>query len=347
MNPLCGAVIGCGFFAQNHLSAWQDLAAQGAPVAIAMLCDLDPSKARAAAARHHIAEHTHRVEDVMARADIDFVDIVTHVSSHEALVLQAALHGKHVICQKPFAPDLRAARRMMRACEAAGVSLTVHENFRFQPALRALAAQAPRLGRLHFGRVSFRSGHDVYAAQPYLARDARFIMSDVGVHTFDLARWLVGEVSQVACHTQRVNPSIQGEDVATALLGMASGATVVVDMSYASRLDPDPFPQALVWLEGQHGSAVLDSGFRLGLTLHGRTQWSEPFKAWPAWGRPPFHAVQASVLDFQRHWLEAQHGARPAETCAADNIETLRLTEAAYTAAAHGTVIRMDGFDPA
>jgi predicted dehydrogenase len=212
--------------------------------------------------------------------------------------------------------------------------------------LRALAEAAQSLGHLHYARVSFRSGHDVFAAQPYLARDERFIISDVGVHTLDLARWLMGEMATVACHTSRVNPAIRGEDVATVLLGTRHDATVVVDMSYACHGEHELFPQTLVWLEGERGSAALTADYALTVTVDRHTQRSTPFTSWPAWATPPFHAVQASVLAWQRHWLQSQQLGIAAETAAADNIETLRLTEACYAAAAKLSAVDMDESEP-
>ena len=58
---LRGALIGCGFFAENHLNAWRDLGA-----AIVAVCDLDPVKAQAAAVRHDIARHYSDADEMLA-----------------------------------------------------------------------------------------------------------------------------------------------------------------------------------------------------------------------------------------------------------------------------------------
>ena len=101
--------------------------------------------------------------------------------------------------------------------------------------------------------MSFRSGFDVYAAQPYLATDERFIIQDLGIHILDVARFLFGDVATLAATTQRVNPRIRGEDVATMLLAHESGVTSVVDCSYASRLPRENFPETLLEIEGDRG----------------------------------------------------------------------------------------------
>ena len=116
---------------------------------------------------------------------------------------------------------------MVAACEAAGVRFMVHENFRWQTPMRALKAAAAEIGKLFFARITWRSAEDVYKNQPYLATDSRFIVYDLGVHLLDLARFYLGEAEALHCLTQRVNPRIRAEDVATILLRMAGGAACV------------------------------------------------------------------------------------------------------------------------
>ena len=222
-KPLNGAVIGCGFFAQNQLHAWADL--PGAQ--IVALCDRDAARLAETAARFGIARTYTDAGAMLAAERLDFVDIATTVGSHRALVELAAAAGLHVICQKPFAANLADARTMVTAVQAAGKTLMVHENFRWQSAVRRVIeiVRSGALGEAYFGRVSFRSGFDVFAGQPYLAEGARFIVEDLGIHTLDIARALFGDVTRMAATMRRINPAIKGEDVATMLLTHAGGAT--------------------------------------------------------------------------------------------------------------------------
>ena len=86
---------------------------------------------------------------------------------------------------------------MVEACRNAGVPLMVHENFRFQSPLLEVRRilQAGTLGELTWGRINWRTGYDIYAGQPYLAAEERFILLDIGVHVLDLARVLWGRPS--------------------------------------------------------------------------------------------------------------------------------------------------------
>lgn len=333
---LRGAVIGCGFFAEFHVSAWDEI--EG--VELVAACDLDLSRARTMASRHDIAGAYADAAEMLASEEVDFVDVVTRPDSHRPLVELAAEHGLHVICQKPLAPSLDDARAAVEAC--ANVTFMVHENFRWQHPMRALKQAAAEIGEMFFGRIHFRSAFDVYANQPYLARDERFIVYDLGVHLLDLARFFFGEIETLYCVTQRVNPAIRAEDVATMLLRARSGATVVVDLSYASKLDEETFPQTLVHLEGTEGTAVLSAGYDLAVTTpEGTTHRAVPPPA-HAWSLPPSEAVHDSILNIQRHWVNCLREGRQPETSGRDNLRTLALVFGAYASASTRKPVQID-----
>ena len=224
---LRGALIGCGFFAQNHLHAWRDIGG----VRLVAVCDNDLQKARKASADFGVLQAYGEAVELFERERLDFVDIVTTMPSHRALVELAARHRVPVIVQKPFAPTWGDCLAMVQACREAGVPLMVHENFRFQAPMLAVqrVLRSGAIGTPTFGRISFRTGYDIYAGQPYLANEGRFILLDLGVHVLDLARVFLGEVETVQCQTQSVRPGLRGEDMATVLLRHANGATSVVD----------------------------------------------------------------------------------------------------------------------
>jgi predicted dehydrogenase len=329
---LRGAIIGCGFFARNHIHAWREL--EGVEMVAA--CDLDARRARQFAGSHGIPATYTDPARMLAEQRVDFVDIVTQPHTHRELVEAAAGAGVHVICQKPLAPSLKDARAMVEVCRAAGVRFMVHENFRWQTPMRALREAAREIGPLFHAQISFRSGWDVYAAQPYLATDKRFILYDLGVHLLDLARFFAGEAVRLHCEAQRVNPRIRGEDAATVLLRMDGGAVCVVEMSYATRPERELFPQTLVRLEGADGTAELGPDYQLAVTTARGTERQSVAPDRYAWSAPPAEAIQQSVVAIQRHWLECLREGREPETSGADNLRTLELVFGAYRSAERG-----------
>jgi predicted dehydrogenase len=338
MSTLRVGVVGLGFFAQNHLEAWRVIDG----VELTAVCDRDETKVAAAQERFGIAKG---FIDADAMLDaVDALDIATTAPSHRALVEQAARAGKAVICQKPMAETLDDARAMVDACRRAGVSFTVHENFRFQRPMREIAQllREGAIGEPFFARISFRTPYDVYANQPYLATDERFIILDLGIHLLDLARCFMGEARDVSCWTNRVNTNILGEDVATMILDHGTGRTSIVDCSYATQRVPDPWPQTLVTIEGQSGTIELAQDFRLHVTRDGKTVTRfVPPHPWP-WSRPPLDAIQDSVVVFQRHWLTCQRSGAAAETSGDDNLRVVELVHAAYADAERRRSLKVD-----
>lgn len=332
MGMLRGGLVGCGYFAHNHLHAWREV--EGAE--IVAVCDIDSERVKGCAADFNIASVYTDLGSMLEGAALDFVDIVTQPASHRALVEQVAAHGTAIICQKPMAPSLEEGRAMVAACEQAGVPFMVHENFRWQTPMRAVKEAAAGVGSLFFAQVSFRSAFDVYTNQPYLATDPRFIIYDLGVHALDLARFFMGDVLSIDCHAQRVNQSISAEDVATMLLRMESGCSCVVDISYASKLEHELFPQTLIRLEGRDGSVVLAADYELTIVRGSEVEKRRVPPLERTWSSAPGVAIQDSVMAIQQHWSDCLRAKEAPETAGADNLKTLELVFGAYESAARG-----------
>ena len=326
-----GAVIGCGFFAQNHLKAWGDI--EG--VTLAAVCDLDPAKAEAAAKLTGAKAYTD-VDAMLATEKLDFIDIATTMETHEALVAKAASVKAHVICQKPFAPDIAGVRRILDTAEAAGIRIMVHENFRYQTPLIELKQAMAAIGEPFFAHIAWRTGYDVVAGQPYLAKVERFIILDLGIHVLDVARFLMGDVADIYARTQKTMPGAKGESQATMSLGHTSGAVSAVTCSYTNRIDPDPFPETLIEVEGSAGTLRLRRGFQLELHNDGKVEVCEVAPSEPSWADPRWAMVQESVLNTQQHFIDCLVSGDDFQTSGRDNLKTFALVEAAYASAASG-----------
>lgn len=334
-----GALIGCGFFARNHMHAW----AQIADVDIIAVCDIDQSRAEQLAQDFNVTSAFTNAAQMLDEAPLDFVDIATTAPSHRHLVELAAAKGIAVICQKPLAETMAEATSMVAACASAGVPLMVHENFRWQLPLVAMREQVElgRIGLPHFARFSFRHGYNNYRNQPYLAQTERFALLDVGLHLFDLARLFMGEVAYLSCHTQKLNPIVRGEDAFTAFLQHKSGGTSICDCSFQSVRQPEPFPQTFAEIEGKDGTLVLGPDYSLALhDAEGRHDIACAPDV-PDWGARPWHGVQDSVIKFQSHAADVLHGRASPQPSGADNLHTLALSLAAYDAAARKQTIEM------
>lgn len=332
-----GVLIGCGFFARNHMAAWADIP----QVEIVAVCDRDAAKARAYAQEFGIPRWGVEAESLLAEVRPDFVDIATTVASHRPLVEVAARHARLVICQKPFAETMEDARAMVAACAATGAMLAVHENFRWQRPIREVKAllDAGTIGIPRWLRLSFRHGYDIYANQPYLAEVRDLALTDIGLHLFDMVRHLMGDVERLSCEVQRRNPLVAGYDAFQTLLRHKSGAVSSVECSFHSHLSPDPFPQSLLVVEGDEGTIEVVEGFRLRLHRGDAVEERRVEPDCPDWGARPWHLIQDSVLEFQRQAVAALGGRGTVEPSGAHNLGTLAMVLAAIRAADEGIVV--------
>ena len=110
MSDFRGVLIGCGFFARNHMHGWA--AARGAR--IVAVCDRDPARAEAFA-RDFGAEPYGDAAAALAAVRPDFVDVATTVETHRPLVELALGAGALTVCQKPFAPTWADGLAMVAA----------------------------------------------------------------------------------------------------------------------------------------------------------------------------------------------------------------------------------------
>lgn len=331
---------GAGYWARPQLAGWRELDG----VECVAVYNRTRSRAEALAREFGIPVVHDSVEAMLDGESPDFLDIVTSVETHAPLVFQAAARGLPVICQKPLAVSLREAEEMLARCHAAGVPLLVNENWRWQTPLRRLheVLQSGTIGRVFRARVDYCNSYPVFDNQPFLRDLEQFILTDVGTHLLDAARFLFGEAVALTCRTHRVSPGIRGEDVATVLLDMASGATVTCNLSYASRLEHDRFPETMALVEGDRGAAELGPDYWLRVTTAEGTHARRcPPPHYP-WVDPRLAVVQASIVDCQRDLLNALRSGAPAATRAEDNLQTLRLVFGAYESAASGHLIRLE-----
>lgn len=337
MGRVKGALIGCGFFAVNQMHGWEDLP----DVEIVAICDRDPERLQLVGDQFAISRRYPSAEAMFADGGFDFVDIATTVGSHRALVELAASYKVPAICQKPFALTLEDAKAMVKVAEKAGIALMIHENFRWQTPILAVkeVLASGAIGVLFWGRISFRSGFDVFSGQPYLAKGKRFIIEDLGIHSLDIARFLFGDASRMTARTARINPAIAGEDVATMLLDHDNGITSIVDVSYATKLPEEPFPETFIEIDGSKGTLRLAKDYRL--TVHSANGTKESVVA-PnllPWASRPWHNIQESVALIQKHWIEQLASGQQPGTSGRDNLKTFALVEAAYLSAARGETV--------
>jgi predicted dehydrogenase len=202
------AMIGYDFMGRAHSNAWRQVGRfmQDVPFEPVMkvVAGRTEAKVKEAAERLGWEEYATRWEDVIARKDIDIIDICTPGDSHLPIAIAAAEAKKHILCEKPLANTLADAEKMWNAATKAGVIHMVCHNYRRCPAV-ALAKQlidAGKIGKIYHYRGTYLQDWIVDPAFPRVwrlvkSRAGSGSLGDILSHTMDLSRYLVGEPVEV------------------------------------------------------------------------------------------------------------------------------------------------------
>ncbi|MCY0899838.1 MAG: Gfo/Idh/MocA family oxidoreductase [Firmicutes bacterium] len=201
------ALIGHRFMGKVHSHAYQmvnQLMQPPLEIELGVLCGRDASDVAAHAQAWGWREWSTDWPAVVARPDIDAVDIATPSDMHPAIAIEALRHGKHVFCEKPLANSVKAAEAMVQAARQARTVAMVGFNYRRAPALQ-LAHQLIESGEI--GRVFEVRGLYLqdWAVDPNVPLTWRFreevagsgALGDLLTHVIDLTHFLVGDFQDV------------------------------------------------------------------------------------------------------------------------------------------------------
>jgi len=199
-------MVGYAFMGRAHSQAWQAVSRAFEPPLqprLAAICGRDAEATRAAAGRLGWAAAETDWRALIARDDVQLVDIVAPGRLHAPIAIAALQAGKHVLCEKPLANTLAEAEAMAAAAAAAfprGARAMVGFNYRRVPALalaRRLVEQG-RLGTLRHVRAVYLQDWLVDPDSPLTWRlqveqAGSGALGDLGSHVVDLARFLTGD----------------------------------------------------------------------------------------------------------------------------------------------------------
>ena len=256
MKTLRVAMIGYGFMGAAHSQGWRtaprvfDLPAEPE---MAVVVGRNAEAVAAAASKWGWAESATDWRDVIARDDIDVVDIVTPGDSHAEIAIAALEAGKHVLCEKPLANTVAEAEAMAEAAERAaarGIQAMVGFTYRRVPAvtfLRNLIAEGA-VGTINQVRASYRQDWLVDPEMPLAWRLQKEhagsgALGDIGAHAIDLAQFVTGlnleKVSGVIDTIVKERPLLKGSTSGTGpsdtglsgAAGVGSGQVTVDDIA--------------------------------------------------------------------------------------------------------------------
>ncbi|MFK7992665.1 MAG: Gfo/Idh/MocA family protein [Granulosicoccus sp.] len=326
------ACVGGGFFSQFHFDAWQRIP----ETSLCGVCDID--HARAAATGHPAYTDLGRM---LTEISPDILDVITPPATHVEIIEQAIDLGVRVIiCQKAFCRNLAEAVSVAETAANAGITLIVHENFRFQPWFRAVRQQLDEqaLGQVQQALFRLRTGDgqgpNAYMdRQPYFQKMQQLLIHETGVHYIDTFCYLFGEPTAVYADLRRLNPAIAGEDAGLVIFDFPEQLKAVLDGN--RHLDFEAVNTRVTFgvfiVEGTEACLKLYGDGRLTQRQFGSQQERtllEPTKS-PGFAGDCVYALSRHVVDHMLNGAEVENTAQ-------QYLQILRLEQLVYDSAARG-----------
>lgn len=289
------------------------------------------------------------LEAMLGKSGVDAVIVATPNRFHEAGVVAAAAHGKHVFCEKPLSIDVAGSRRMVEACEKAGVVLQVGFNQRFwsQVQIAKELIDTGFIGKVHQIRSNYSEKSTAYPASTRyrydLAQSGGATIIDLTIHRIDLARHLVGDYSAVFAELAHSEMTEKVDDNVWLLTRFGNGARGCLS---GNRYSPNigdgtdiygtegtihiasetinPFNAVPLAVYTEKGVADLPDVLR---EAHYPDAWWETFKGGWISVKPPRRSPYDAQLEAFRTSI-AEH--RPALVTGLDGLRAQEVIQAAY-----------------
>lgn len=236
------AVIGCGRISQNHLAALKD---HGDDASIVAVCDLE-QEARDNAAAATGAPGYRSIQELLSSERPDVGVLATPSGLHPNQAIELAQAGINVMTEKPMATNWADGKRMVTACDQAGVRLFVVKQNRRNATLQALkrAVEQGRFGRIYMVNINVfwtrpQAYYDSAKWRGTWEYDGGAFMNQAS-HYIDLLDWMIGPVESVQAYTATLDRNIQVEDSGVISLRWRSGALGTVNatmLTYPKNLE--------------------------------------------------------------------------------------------------------------
>jgi len=231
------AIIGCGNIGPTHAKAYAD----AKEIRLAAVVDIVPERAEALGLGFGVPFYTD-LADVLARDDIDFIDVCVPSGLHGDVLIAAADAGKHAITEKPLDVTPQRCDEIIAAFKRSGTTLGGIYQHRFADGTRRTkaAVDAGRLGRITLAHCSTpwwrtQGYYDAGDWRGTWELDGGGALMNQAIHAIDLLVWFCGSVRSVTARTALLaHERVEIEDVAAATVEFQSGALGVIQGTTAA-----------------------------------------------------------------------------------------------------------------
>jgi predicted dehydrogenase len=328
-------IVGAGAIVEvAHLPAYRK-----AGLDVVAIHDLDNGRARDLAARFDITRVPDGLDDLLADPEVEVVDIAVPAVHQPEIALRALDAGKDLICQKPLAVDVEAARTIAAAARRLGRHVAVQQQLRFEEGIAAARAMA-RSGWIG-EPIGVTFDIDIltdFTAWQWLVESDRLELMYHSIHYFDAIRSILGDPVRVfGSQARRPGQVPRGETRTTSVLIYPGDVRAVVHVNHENVSGANRAEFRLDGTDGTiRGTLGLDYDYPRGRpdTLE---VWS---RSLPTDGWLPYPVTTRWIPDAfigpVRSLLAAIADGGEAETSARDNLGTLKIVEALYRSGSTG-----------
>jgi predicted dehydrogenase len=322
-------LIGCGGVARGaHLPAYRQFGYN-----VVACCDMSEAAMRQAQAEFEIPFGTTDVDALLARPDVDIVDLAVHATQRRPLVEKIAAAGKAILSQKPFAMNEGDARHMVDVCERSGVALMVNQQARWAPAHRAVKVLLDRgiLGHVYSLLHVNRSFQDVPGSW-YVALE-NFNIVDHGIHYIDLSRFFTGRTPiRVKATTTSVPDQTAVSPMIYSILCEYEPAAQMMTTLHFNNIIAASGVHRYEWLiDGTEGSLVASQS-ELAVCLKENPTAKVTFPIRGRWFPDAFGGSMGEMM-------QALTEAREPMTSGRDNLNSIRIADAAVESSQTGQTV--------
>lgn len=323
-------LVGAGGIATTYVEVFREVP----DARIVGVADVDPEAATRLAGALDAASFG-SAEAMLAATDLDAVIVCTPPATHAEIARLAFAHGVGVLCEKPLAISVDAARSMVAAAAAAAVPFTMATKFRFvEDVVRGQELiTAGVVGDIIELENTFASRVDMSRRwNSDRAVSGGGVVIDNGTHSVDIARYFLGPIREVMAVEGARTQGLEVEDSARMLLRADSGASGAIDLSWSYDNAADTY------LEVYGTAGALRFGWKQSAYRENdRDEWI-PFGT----GYDKIRCMRSQVLNF----CAALRGDEPMAISAADAIASVQVIHAAYESLATGDWVAVDAVRP-
>lgn len=336
------AIVGAGAIIDlAHLPAYR-----AAGLEVAGIHNHHPARAAEVAATHGLPRVYETLDDVLADERVEVVDVAVTAAAQPEIVRRALESGRHVLAQKPFAPDPATGQALVDLAESRGLSLVVNQQLRFDEGMAAAhrMVELGWIGDVTAMSITVNIWTD-WNSWPWMLETPRLEVMVHSIHYHDVVRWFLGEPSLVFSVAGRTpGQAAVGETRTVTTCSYASGALSVVHANHENATGDN---LATFRIDGSRGAIRGTLGLLYDYP-RGRPDTLElssevlptdgwvPYPVGSRWLPDAFLGPMASLL------RSVATGSTP-RSSGRDNIGTLRQIERIYASMETGTAIRVPG----